>query len=92
MLAYSQKSDCNTFIVATETGILHKMKELSPNKQFIIASSTDFCNCNDCQYMKLNTLEKIYNCLAFDTNEIFLDENIIKDAKTSILRMLELSK
>ncbi len=92
LLAYSQKSDCNTFIVATETGILHKMKELSPNKQFIIASSTDFCNCNDCQYMKLNTLEKIYNCLAFDTNEIFLDENIIKDAKTSILRMLELSK
>lgn len=91
LLDYTQKSDNKTFIVATETGILHKMQTLSPDKEFIIASATEFCNCNDCEYMKLNSLEKIYNCLKEGNNEVFLDENTMEKAKLPILRMLEIS-
>ena len=92
LLAYAQKSASKSFIVATETGILHKMQAMNPDKTFIIASDNyKSCSCNDCQYMKLNTLEKIYNCLLSDENEIVLSKEIIEKAKISILKMLELS-
>ena len=92
LLNFTKNSDKNQFIVATETGILHQMQKQSPDKQFFIASTDVFCNCNDCEYMKLNTLEKIYDCLMFQKNEILLDKETIEKAKHPILKMLELSK
>jgi quinolinate synthase len=92
LLNFTKKSDKKQFIVATETGILHQMKKQSPDKEFFIVSMDAFCNCNDCEFMKLNTLEKIYNCLAFEKNEVLLDEEIINKAKVPILKMLDLSK
>ena len=91
LLNFTKNSDKKQFIVATETGILHQMQKQSPDKQFFIASTDTFCNCNDCEYMKLNTLEKIYDCLAYEKNEVLLDEKIIEKAKNPILKMLELS-
>jgi quinolinate synthase len=90
-LDFTKKTDCKKFIVATETGILHQMQKYSPNKEFFIVSKDSFCSCNDCEYMKLNTLEKIYDCLAHQKNEILLDKEIIEKAKNPILKMLELS-
>jgi quinolinate synthase len=91
LLDFTKTSDKKQFIVATETGILYQMQKQSPDKQFFIASTDDFCNCNDCEYMKLNTLEKIYNCLIYNKNEVLLNEEIIEKAKNPILKMLELS-
>jgi quinolinate synthase len=67
------------------------MQKQFPNKQFFIASTDTFCNCNDCEYMKLNTLGKIYDCLAYEKNEILLEEKLIEKAKIPILKMLKLS-
>ncbi len=91
LLNFTKNSDKRQFIVATETGILHQMQKESPDKEFFIASTDTFCNCNDCEYMKLNTLEKIYDCLAFEKNEILLDRKVIEKAKIPVLKMLELS-
>jgi len=91
LLNFTKNADKKQFIVATETGILHQMQKQSPEKEFFIASADTFCNCNDCEYMKLNTLEKIYDCLAYDKNEVLLNKKIIKKAKNPILKMLELS-
>jgi len=91
LLDFTKNSDKKQFIVATETGILHQMKKQSPDKEFFIASTDTLCNCNDCEYMKMNTLEKIYDCLANNKNEVLLDEKIIEKAKNPILKMLELS-
>jgi len=91
LLNFTQKSDCKQFIVATETGILHQMQKQSPNKEFFIASADTFCNCNNCEYMKLNTLEKIYDCLFSQKNEVLLDKELIEKAKNPILKMLEMS-
>ena len=91
LLHFTKTSNNTQFIVATETGILHQMQKQSPDKEFFIASTDAFCNCNDCEYMKLNTLEKIYDCLAFDKNEVLLDGEVIEKAKNPILRMLEMS-
>jgi quinolinate synthase len=92
LLNYTIKSDVNKFIVATETGILHQMKKASPNKEFIIVPADKTCSCNDCPYMKLNTLEKIYSSLVQLQPEIMLPEDILEKAKKPIIRMLELSK
>jgi quinolinate synthase len=91
LLNFAKHSDKKQFIVATETGILHQMEKQSPEKEFFIASTDAFCNCNDCKYMKLNTLDKIYDCLMYGKNEILLDNEIIEKAKAPILKMLELS-
>jgi len=91
LLNFTKTSDKKQFIVATETGILYQMQKQSPDKQFFIVSTDDFCNCNDCEYMKLNTLEKIHDCLYCSKNEVLLDEKIIEKAKSPILKMLELS-
>jgi len=92
MLQYTVKSDKKKFIVATETGILHQMKKFSPEKEFIIVSNDTYCSCNDCPYMKLNTMEKLYRCLKDEKPEIKLSTTLIEKAKKPILRMLELSK
>jgi quinolinate synthase len=91
LLNYTITNSSNDFIVATETGIIHQMKKSSPNKNFIIVPTDETCSCNDCIYMKLNTLEKLYNCLLNEQPEILLSDEIIEKAKKPMLRMLELS-
>ena len=92
ILKYSKTDSANEFIVATETGILHQMQKDSPNKTFIPAPPTNSCACNDCPYMKLNTLEKLYLCMEYETPEITMDETLRLAAKKPIDRMLEISR
>ena len=91
ILRYATKSDAKEFIVATEAGIIHQMQKANPNKSFIPAPPNNSCACNDCPHMKLNTLEKLYNCLKFEAPEIVLSDALIENAKRPILRMLDLS-
>ncbi|MDR0833949.1 MAG: quinolinate synthase NadA [Candidatus Symbiothrix sp.] len=92
LLNYATKSKNQEFIVATESGILHEMQEKNPTKTFIPAPPNDStCACNECNFMKLNTLEKLYDCLKNETPEIFLDAQTIEAAAKPIRRMLELS-
>lgn len=92
LLKYSQQNEATEFIVATETGILHQMQQSSPNKTFIPAPPNNSCACNDCPHMKLNTLEKLYLCMAYETPEITMDETLRLKALKPIERMLEISK
>jgi quinolinate synthase len=92
LLNYTIKSEARKFIVATETGILHQMKKASPDKEFLIVPTDASCSCNDCPYMKMNTLEKLYDCLYHEQPELKLSEIVIEQAKKPILRMLELSE
>ena len=92
MLKFIEKSDCKQFIVATETGILYEMKKNNPDKEFITLSDSESCACADCSYMKLNTLEKLYNCLKDETPEILMNDEMIERAKQPIIRMLDMSK
>jgi quinolinate synthase len=91
LLNYTKKSDVNEFIVATESGIIHQMQKSSPNKTFIPAPPNNACACNDCPHMKLNTLEKLYICLKYETPVLEMDETLRKKAETPIKRMLEIS-
>lgn len=91
MLNYTKTDVSNTFIVATETGILHQMQKASPEKTFIPAPPDNSCACNDCPHMKLNTLEKLYLCLKYELPEITMDEELRIAAKKPIDKMLELS-
>jgi quinolinate synthase len=91
LLKYTIDSKENTFIVATEVGILHQMQKLSPTKTFIPAPPNNSCGCNECPYMKLNTLEKLYLCLKYEVPEIIMDEELRIAAKKPIDRMLEIS-
>jgi len=93
LLKYVQKSTARKFIVATESGILHQMKKSCPEKVFIPAPSNDpTCACNDCSFMKLNTLQKLYLCLKHEKPEILLSPEVIEKARIPIERMLELSR
>nr|WP_320119385.1 quinolinate synthase NadA [uncultured Marinifilum sp.] len=92
MLNYTKNSDAKKFIVATETGILHQMKKDSPNKEFLIVPADETCACNDCAYMKLNTMEKIYLALKNEKPEIILPDKIMENAKAPIVKMLNMSK
>ena len=91
LLKYSQQNPSKIFIVATEAGILHQMQKLSPNKIFIPAPPNNSCACNNCPYMKLNTLEKLYITMKYENPEIILKEDIRIAAKKSIDKMLEIS-
>ena len=92
LLNYSTKSKVNTFLVATESGILHEMQKQNPNKTFIPVPPNDStCACNECNFMRLNTLEKLYLCLLNETPEIIVDEEIRLKAVKPILKMLEMS-
>ena len=92
LLRYSKESDCDTFIVATESGILHQMQKDAPEKTFIPAPPLNTCACNDCPHMRLNTLEKLYNCLKYEVPEMNLDKSLIEEAKRPIVKMLEISE
>ena len=92
MLSFIKKSDSHRFIVATETGILFEMKRENPDKEFITLRDDKSCACDDCAYMKLNTLEKLYECLRDESPEIVMDEQLIEAAKRPIVRMLDMSK
>jgi len=91
LLNYTHKNSADTFIVATEAGILHQMQKLSPDKTFIPAPPDNSCACNDCPHMKLNTLEKLYLCMKYELPEVTMDETIRLAAKKPIDKMLEMS-
>ena len=93
LLKYSIESDATEFIVATESGILHKMQEAAPDKTFIPAPPDDStCACNECNYMKLITLKKLYNCLKYEWPTVEVDAEVAKKAVRPIKRMLEISE
>ena len=93
ILKFATQSDNNEFIVATEAGILHEMNRQNPDKIFIPAPPEDAeCACNECSYMKLNTLEKLYLCLKNEEPEITINEDVRVMAVKSINRMLEISE
>lgn len=92
MLNFTKTDKSKKYIIATEGGILHQMKKDSPQKEFIIVPTDETCACNDCPYMKLNTLEKLYLCLKNEEPEIKLSKEIIEQAKLPILKMLNISK
>ena len=93
LLNYVKTSKAKKFIVATEVGILHKMHQESPDKILIPAPvDDDNCNCSECFYMKMNTMQKLYLCLKYELPEVSVEEELRKKALVSIERMLELSK
>lgn len=93
ILNFCSKDSSQEFIVVTEPGILHRMQRDNPSKTFIPAPPIDStCGCNDCVYMKMNTLEKIYNCLLYESPEVTIPETERQQALGSILKMLEISK
>ena len=93
MINYVKESDQNIFIVATEAGILHKMQQDNPEKTLIPAPAKEdnTCACSECAFMKLNTLEKLYNCLRDESPEVKLEPHIIEKALIPIQRMLALN-
>lgn len=92
LLKHAVKSDKKRFIVATESGILHEMQKQCPDKEFIPAPPEDStCACNECNYMRLNTLEKLRDCLRDETPEIIVDKNVAEKAIRPIQRMLDIS-
>lgn len=91
MLKYTQTSPSLEFIVLTEAGILHQMEKASPQKRFYAAEPHQQCACNECPYMKLNTLEKIEACLRDEKPEIILEESLLKQALVPLQRMMALS-
>lgn len=92
LLKFSQEDSATEFIVATESGILHKMQQACPEKTFIPAPPNDStCACNECNFMKLITMEKLYNCLKYEWPEIEVEQQVAEKAVKCINRMLELS-
>ena len=91
ILRYATESPTETFIVATEGGILHQMEKQNPTKTFIAAPPDNGCACNECPHMRLNTIEKLYLCLKHEQPQITMDEELRKKALVPIERMLEMS-
>ncbi|MFI5193891.1 MAG: quinolinate synthase NadA [Chitinophagales bacterium] len=92
LLKFSQSDPSMQFIVGTESGILHQMRLASPEKLFIPGPPETNCACNDCPHMKLNTLEKLYLCMAYEIPEIRMEKHLLDAARKPIDRMLEISK
>jgi quinolinate synthase len=93
LLKHTIESGTQQFIVATESGVIHEMQKRSPQKEFIPAPPNDStCACNECSFMRLNTMEKLYHCLKNESPEIFVNEDFRQKAVAPILRMLELSE
>ncbi len=92
MLRFIKETEKQEIIVGTETGILYEMKKENPEKTFITVPSTKGCGCVECEYMKMNTIEKLYRCLRDEKPEIILDNALIERAKKPIVRMLDMSK
>ncbi len=91
MVHYCRNSPKDTFIIVTESGMLHRLEREVPDKKFI-PGPTGHCRCADCRYMKMNTLEKLHDCLLNLRPQVIMDEGVRKRAEKPILRMLELSK
>ena len=92
LLKYAVNHPENTYIVATESGILHEMRKKCPQTTFIPAPPADStCACNECNFMRLNTLEKLYNTLKYEWPEVNVDEAIAQEAIKPIQKMLEIS-
>ena len=91
LLKFTETDNSNEYIVVTETGILHQMQKNSPDKIFIPAPPNNNCACNDCPYMKLNTLEKLYLSLEYELPEIIMNNELLIAARKPIERMLEIS-
>ena len=92
LLNYTINSDATSFLVATESGIIHEMQKKNPDKEFIPVPPNDStCACNECNFMRLNTLEKLYKCLLNESPEILVDEEVRVKAVKPILKMLEMS-
>jgi quinolinate synthase len=92
LLRFTEKDNAKCFIVATEAGILHQMKKGNPDKTFIPVPPRDStCGCSECIFMKLITIEKLYNCLKNEKPEIFVDPAILEKAYRPIKRMMEIS-
>ena len=92
LLRFATQSDCKRFIVATESGILHEMKKNNPDKEFIPAPPNDStCACNECNFMRLNTMKKLYNTLKYELPEVIVDKKIAEKAIEPIQRMLDIS-
>lgn len=92
LLQHARESKATRFIVATESGILHQMRRQCPEKEFIAAPPSDTCGCNECAYMKLNTLEKLRRCLDEMSPEVEIDFTLAERARRPIVRMLQMSK
>lgn len=92
LLKFSQTDSSQAYIVATESGILHQMQKESPLKTFIPAPPDNNCACNDCPYMKLNTLEKVYLCMEYELPEIIMEEHLREASRKPIERMLDISR
>ncbi len=92
LLDFTVNSKAKEFIVATETGIIHQMKKKSPEKKFFIVPADETCACNDCRFMKMNTMEKLYRCMKDEKPQIILDRETIEKARVPIERMLHISK
>lgn len=92
MIKFVKNSENDKFLVATESGITHKLKQDNPNKEFVVVTPNEKVTCNDCRHMKLNTMEKVIEVMETLDNEIILSEDLIKDAEKPILKMLEISK
>ncbi|MFT3994323.1 MAG: quinolinate synthase NadA [Dysgonomonas sp.] len=93
LLNYVVNDDCQEFIVATEEGILHEMRKRAPDKKLIPALTIDdTCNCSECHFMKLNTMQKLYLCMKYELPEILMDEEIRIKALRPINKMLEMSQ
>ena len=90
MVSFCRESPAKVFIVVTESGMLHRLKKEVPGKSFV-PGPTELCACNDCRYMKMNTLEKLRDCLANLSPEIVIEEELRRRAERSVRRMLELS-
>ena len=90
MILYCRASTAPVFLIATESGMIHRLEKECPGKQFI-AAPTDTCKCNECKYMKLNTLQKLRDCMLTGTPEVNLAADIIKRARNPIQRMLDIS-
>ncbi|WP_371717080.1 MULTISPECIES: quinolinate synthase NadA [unclassified Pedobacter] len=91
LLKYTITNPATEFIVATESGIIHQMEKANPTKTFIPAPPNNSCACNDCPYMKRNTLEKLYLCIKNGLPEVTVPEHIIEQARKPIQRMLDIS-
>jgi quinolinate synthase len=92
IIKYAKQSVMKQFIILTESGIIHEMKKQAPGKEFIPVASMDGCSCNECPYMRLNTIDKMISALETMQPEIIMDEELRKRAYMPIEKMLELSK
>lgn len=90
MVTYCKATRHRDIIIATEAGMLHRLKKECPDKNFIPAP-TDRCACNECRFMKMNTLEKLYDCMLNQNPRVELSKDIIERARRPIERMLEIS-